>query len=341
MVYGGYGSFADFIVLGMLRAGAKSDIAPFRLDCNGMTEEFQEALNQSCPHPESPSLCFTWPLENLSWFENSRDKFLYTMWETSKLPIGWNDVINRARAVFVPTKFVADVFKESGVHIPIVIVSQGVDPDVYCYIDRPRRESLTTLMVGTFVPRKNFEIGIEAWKRAFPHDPNARLLIKSRFRVTRYVPDDPRIIFTDNEETSHGIVHWYKRADVFLALGNEGFGLPLVEGMATGLPVIALNSEGQSDVCREAGDCLLPVSASKWVPFIQEPFGDCGVRAIPSVEEVANHLQWVSAHRDEAIKMGITASAWAIKNRNLWNVGPILLNHMESLASPPRRFRSG
>ena len=60
-------------------------------------------------------------------------------------------------------------------------------------------------------------------------------------------------------EPTRGIAHWYARADVLLALGNEGFGLPLVEAMATGLPVIALDSEGQSDVCADAGGLVMPV----------------------------------------------------------------------------------
>lgn len=339
MVYDGYGSVAQYIVLGMLRSGACIDVAPFQLDCAGMTGEFQAALAQSRPRPESPALCFCWPPENLSRFRNARDLFLYTMWEYSKLPAGWNESINRARAVFVPTRFVAGVFRESGVHIPIEVVPQGVDPAVYHYEERPERESLTTLMVGAFVPRKNIEIGIEAWKQAFPKDPNARLLIKSRFRVRKYEPDDPRIEFVDSEETTLGIAHWYRRADVLLALGNEGFGLPLVEGMATGLPVIALDSEGQADVCREAGDRLLPVSPDRWVPFVQEPFGDCGVRAVPSAEAVAKRLRWVATHRGEARDMGAKASTWAIGNRNLWETGPLLLDHMERLAIAPRPLR--
>ena len=87
---------------------------------------------------------------------------------------------------------------------------------------------------------------------------------------------------------------------MLLALGNEGFGMPLVEGMATGLPVIALATEGQADVCREAGELVLSVGAAKWIPFSFPPFGECGIRAVPSVDEVADRLTWVATHRDEA-----------------------------------------
>src|SRR5206468_6458860 len=106
------------------------------------------------------------------------------------------------------------------------------------------------------------------------------------------------------------------QADVLLALGNEGFGLPLVEGMATGLPVIALNSEGQSDVCEGAPSCLLPVAASTWEAYNPSAFGSCGVRGVPSVVEVAGRLRWVARHRDEAREIGRAGSKWVLQHRN-------------------------
>jgi glycosyltransferase involved in cell wall biosynthesis len=157
--------------------------------------------------------------------------FINTMWESSRLPAGWTAALNRARTVIVPTRFVAKVCRESGVTVPIEVVPEGVDPAVYHYLERPTRPGLTTLIVGTVVERKHVREGVAAWKQAFADDPEARLLIKARFHLNNYQPDDPRITFVDANETSRGIAHWYREADVLLALGNEGFGLLLVEGM--------------------------------------------------------------------------------------------------------------
>ncbi|MDQ3920246.1 MAG: glycosyltransferase, partial [Acidobacteriota bacterium] len=339
MAYDGYGGISEYIALGMARAGAVVDVVPFNLDPAGLTPELLRALERSSPEPDSPALCFTWPLGDISRFRGSPDLFLYTMWETSRLPAGWEEIINRTHAVFVPSKFVAEVFRGAGVRPPIEVVPLGVDPAVYHYEERPEREGLTTLLVGTFVPRKNFEVGIEAWKKAFAGDPAARLIIKTRFGVTPYRPDDPRVTFVDSEEATHGIAHWYRQADVLLALGNEGFGLPLVEGMATGLPVVALDSEGQADVCREAGGRLLTVRPDRWVTFDQHPFGECGVRAVPSADDVAGRLRWLDSHRQEARAMGREASRWAVERRSIWEAGPLLLDLMEWLANPPRPLR--
>jgi hypothetical protein len=124
-----------------------------------------------------------------------------------------------------------------------------------------------------------------------------------------------------------------------MALGNEGFGLPLVEGMATGLPVIALNSEGQADVCTEAGDLVLPVEPARWQPFEEELFGKCGVRAIPNNDQVSAWLRWVKDHRTEAKALGKAASQWAIAHRNIWNMGAQMLDALEQHVKQRRPLR--
>ena len=160
-------------------------------------------------------------------------------------------------------------------------------------------------------PRKNFREAVAAWQLAFAGDPNARLILKARFQLEDYAPDDPRIRVVDSNEPTRGISHWYQQADILLALGNEGFGLPLIEGMASGLPVVALASEAQRDVCEEATGVVLPVRPVRWEPVNNEPYGSCGVRAIPDVDDAARQLYWVAEHRQDARTMGQRASRWA------------------------------
>src|SRR6266487_5559122 len=111
---------------------------------------------------------------------------------------------------------------------------EGVDPEIYHLEDRPPRAGLTTLMVAPVDDRKHVLKGVAAWKKVFGNDPEARLIIKTSYNYRNYTPDDVRISYIDRAEKTRGIAHWYRQADVLLALGNEGFGLPLVEGMATG-----------------------------------------------------------------------------------------------------------
>jgi glycosyltransferase involved in cell wall biosynthesis len=333
LIYDGYGSMAEYLVLGLEKAGARVHTRPLNLDLNGLSPDLCRILQTSQairPDRDAPVLYFCWPRPDINVFSKSSELFVNTMWEGTYLPSGWADALEQAQALVVPSTFVADVCRRSGVTRPVFVVPEGVDPEVYTYQERPERPGVTTLIVGTLVSRKNVVEGIAAWKQAFGDDPEARLILKARFQYRNYVPDDPRIRFVDENEPTRGIVPWYREADVLLALGSEGFGLPLVEGMATGLPVIALNAAGQADTCRAAGqDCVLTVPAADWVAHEQAPFGPGGLRPVPDVAAVVAHLRWVKTHRAEARAMGRAASDWARRERSIWNKAPAVLDLME------------
>jgi len=334
LIYDGYGSMAEYLALGMKRAGAQVNLLPLTIDKKGLSDEFQTMLRGSRPGVDGPILYFCWPNPDLDQYLNNQNLFINTMWESSRLPKTWPERLNRARAVIVPTRFVAGVCRDSGVKVPIEVVPQGIDPDVYNIIKRHERSGLATLIVGTVIGRKNVKEGIEAWKIAFENDPDARLIIKARFGYNNYTPDDDRIRFVDINETTRGIAHWYEKADVLLALGNEGFGLPVVEAMATGLPVIALNSEGQSDICEDAGELILGVKPRHWKVCDTAQFGKAGVRGIPDVEDVAKKLRWINTHQEEARQIGLAASKWVKTNRDIWAMGPAVLKAIEHHSRP-------
>lgn len=334
----GYGSMSEYLVLGMLRAGARVQVAPVDLDPTGLSPELAELLARPPVAAGGPVLYFNWIRPELNRYR-AASLYINTMWESDRLPAGWPEQLNRARAVIVPTRFVARACRESGVVVPIEVVPEGVDPDVYHYLERPARPGLTTLIVGPVDDRKHVRTGIAAWARAFTGDPDARLIVKSHYQYHNYVPDDPRIQYLDFVEPTRGIARWYQQADVLLALGNEGFGLPLVEAMATGLPVVALDSEGQSDVCHDARDYLLPIPPVDRLPYSNNLFGACGHRGVPGVDDVVARLQWVATHRDEASALGRAASDWAVRNRNIWRKGPAVLDLMEQYAEPKLALR--
>ncbi len=326
VVYSGYGSMAEFIALGMKRTGATVNIIPHMIDYNGLLPETVELVKQSNPNPDDPVLFFHWPDQFLEQFEGHPNLFIYTTWESDTLASAWVEKLNRAKAVITPSRFAARIFKESGVKPPVCVVPQGVDPDIYPYVERPGRDTFTTLMVTLMVERKHWSQAVEAWFTAFNKDNEARLIVKSHFQ--QYPRDmfmDPRVEYHSANEPSRGILHWYQQADVLLALGSEGFGLPLVEGMATGLPVVTYCGEAQGDVCEDAPDLILPVQPEHYIPYTSLNAGTSGLMGVPSEKEAARQLQWVANNRDQARQMGRKASVWAHTHRNVWDTGPGLL----------------
>jgi FkbM family methyltransferase len=345
--FSGYASMNEYLALGMQRAGARVNIAPHYLDVGSCSRELLELWARSSPYAGGPVLYASWMRPDLEQYTGP-ELFIRSMFEASGLPTGWSARLNRARAVIVPTTFVADAFRASGVTVPIAVVPDGVDPAVYRYEQRPERPGITTLIVAAvdsrfsgrpgIADRKHLPEAIAAWQLAFRDDPDARLILKCRRGRRSDFPDDPRITLVPGEERGRGIAHWYREADVLLALGNEGFGLPLIEGMATGLPVIALASEGQGDVCREAKDLVLAVEPARWEPHLHEGREACGVRGVPGVPDVAAKLRWVAEHRDGAVEIGRAASKWVHAHRDVWDYGPAVLNVIRG-ATPGRRRR--
>ena len=338
-IYESYGALAEYLVLGMVREGAAVNPVPIAFDAGGYSDELVALVRSSQPERAAAVLYNCWPRPELERYLDSPDLFINTMWESSRLPDGWADRLNRARAILVPTRFVADVCRTSGVSVPIEVVPEGLDPEVYRPLRRPERPGLTTLIVGTPSGRKHVREGVAAWQTAFEGDPEARLIIKTRFGRGGATPADPRIRLVDGEERSRGIAHWYAEADVLLALGNEGFGLPMIEGMATALPVIALASEGQGDLCREVPDLLLPVEPGHFEIADEPPYGRPGIRGVPSVAAVAERLRWVATHRGEAAALGRAASDWVRANRVVWSKAPAVLDVMEANLGQRRSLR--
>jgi glycosyltransferase involved in cell wall biosynthesis len=64
--------------------------------------------------------------------------------------------------------------------------------------------------------------------------------IIDRIRVTGYISDEE-------------VAQWYRRASIFAFPSlDEGFGMPVIEAMAAGVPVIASNRSSLPEVCGDA-----------------------------------------------------------------------------------------
>jgi len=87
------------------------------------------------------------------------------------------------------------------------------------------------------------------------------------------------------------IVNLLNAANVFLFPSvYEGFGLPILEAMACGLPVIASNTSALPEVVGSAGTSLPPTDTTAWVEAVRSALSN-GVRTEP----VENCLAWAQS----------------------------------------------
>lgn len=115
----------------------------------------------------------------------------------------------------------------------------------------------TLLMVGTIEPRKNHDLVLDAMPHVWNHEPDVKLVIAGRIgwqseRIVRRIREAVATSTVEFVEAppDHKLEALYRSATIALYPSRyEGFGLPVVESMGRGVPVIA----SDIPVLRETG----------------------------------------------------------------------------------------
>ncbi|WP_438431630.1 glycosyltransferase [Gorillibacterium sp. sgz500922] len=205
---------------------------------------------------------------------------LNTVWETTRFPRSWVPRMNRFDAVFVPSRQNKQALRDSGVTVPIHLVPHGVNAARFRPGSSPSsllngEKRFVFLSVFTFQHRKNPEGLLRAYWQEFKADEPVLLVIKTsgfsgdteatiQQKVEAYkaslglggVKTAPVTVIARQvkEQELKGL---YGRADAFvLPTRGEGVGLPFLEALASGTPVIATRWGGQMDFLH-AGNAFL------------------------------------------------------------------------------------
>ena len=151
---------------------------------------------------------------------------------------------------------------ESLLHVPrerIRVIHHGVVPRIVP--DVPREK--VVLCVGAIQRRKNQAALIRAF-RAMPSDWKLVLAGSQGFDADdaiRAVAESPRAdgIRITGYLSESELAGWYGRASLFAFPSlDEGFGMPALEAMAAGIPVIAGNRSALPEVCGDAAVLVNP-----------------------------------------------------------------------------------
>lgn len=273
------------------------------------------------------------------------------MFESDWIPNNWEYLINEyLDELWVPSQFSHDVFKSAGVYIPIKIIQEGFDGKIFTgnlkyalnspeninpqkregakrivvnlrqkYFSECQPNDVIFLSVGKAEPRKGIEELIEVFSKMFTKSDNVCLYIRSKLgnRIRKRV-SEIQLAGVRLFEIKHlsidelGLV--YSAADVFiLPTHGEGWGRPIMEAMASGLPVIVTYWSGLTDFVDPSWAMTIPVT--RFEPAFEKDSSLIGGKQYQSIHKWAEinlgilraRIMWAIANPDKRNALGLKA----------------------------------
>lgn len=263
-----------------------------------------------------------------NWQPPSQGRWVHIQpWEFGALPRAWATPLRReVDEIWVNSHFVRRAYERSGVPTErIQVIPLGVDSSVF-HPDAdpwllPFEDRFVFLYVGGTIPRKGFDLVLEAYRTEFSPEEKVCLIVKDvgpnsfyRFNTIRdgllATLDDPEfahVMYLDDHLTAGQLAGLYRAADCLVApYRGEGFGLPVLEAMACGIPPIVPGGGATDDFVSEETGWRLPA---------REVEVDIELRtAVPptelevSVTDLRARLRYVYEHPEENAAKGREAA---------------------------------
>lgn len=249
---------------------------------------------------------------------------IWAIFESDVLPSKFIRDLASAHVIWVPSAWGRDVLVRNGL-LPqqIDVVPEGVSASTYHPFlrgDRSARDDIFYfLALGKYEQRKGYESLLAGFKQAFEGNPAVRLIIKGDF----FLKSEEKRVALQRLVSATGVRNvsllwgnWsselifglYNKADCFVFPSRaEGWGLPLIEAIASGLPVISTYYSGHTEYLsrirgrfREIDFQLEPIADREYLQYWDDmPPGRPPHWAAPSAESVAYHMTRVLENRSE------------------------------------------
>jgi len=256
-------------------------------------------------------------------------KIGYVVWESTSIPEDWMDSFSHADILWTPSQWFKNILTSHNIDAhSIHVIPEGVNGNIFTP-EGPQFQLLNDiqaykfLYVGKFEERKATPEMIVTFDYTFKDNPDVCLILatqtnKKEFDFNSYIHDlglnhPEKIIRVGPFARNTELANVYRSCDAFvMPTRAEGWGLPIIEAMACGLPVIVTGYSALTEFATNENAYLIDYTMID----IEQPLGwqayskskYYGQWAEPDFLHLKDLLQYVWKHKQEAKERGRKAS---------------------------------
>ena len=279
-------------------------------------------------------------------------------WEYGSLPKQWVNIFSKSvDEMWVPSNYVRKIYVECGIPSDrVFVVPNGFNPETFNPNVKPykftTKKNFKFLFVGGTIYRKGIDIVLQSYLQAFTNKDDVTLVIKdmggnsfykgqnfkNKILEIQKAKNSPEIIYIDKNLSEKELSGLYTACNILVhPYRGEGFGLPILEAMASGIPAIITNGGAALDFCNSSNSIL--VHAEKKF-YNEKKIGDLETVDFPWILEpdqldVSEKMKFAFNNKEKVKEIGLNAYN-SVKDDWKWdNSFKILKDRLYELSQKP------
>ena len=189
---------------------------------------------------------------------------IWSVFESTIIPEQLLHILKQHK-LWIPSEWGKKIAISNGINSNLIdIVPEGVDINLYNPYLKPRTDDIIRfLLIGKYEIRKSVNECLEAFASVYGNNPKYELIVKSDFfkdptakhnELTNKIKSlgVNNIHLRWGYQTREELINLYRYSNIFLfPTKAEGWGLPLIEAAAVGLPLITTYYSAQTEFLQD------------------------------------------------------------------------------------------